>query len=41
MVKLFTQIVKLSEEIKCIYVSGFISDILRDELKCYFCSGRW
>lgn len=32
MVKLFTQIVELSEEINCICVSGFISDILRDEL---------
>lgn len=41
MVNLFTQIVELSEEIKCVYVSSFIRDILRNELKSYFCNGKW
>lgn len=34
-VKSVTQI-ELSEEIKCIYVSGFVSDRIRNKLELYF-----
>lgn len=35
-VKSVTQI-ELSEELKCIYVSGFVSDIIRNKLELCFC----